>query len=135
MFSSKTFLSLMTVALVVLSVSGCSKSTSAPTVVDLAPPAVPTDLHAVYTSGVVKVSWAPNVMDADFSGFTLKREVNGIEVELITTPTNVTRYIDTDPPNGLIRYYVSAVDLSGNESAYATVNVDLISTPPRMPHI
>jgi len=135
MFSSKTFLSLITVAVVVLGVSGCSKTASAPTIVDLAPPAVPTDLHAVYTSGVVKVSWAPNVMDADFSGFTLTREVNGIETMLIATPTNVTRYIDTDPPIGLVRYLVSAVDQSGNESAYATVNVNLVSTPPRIPHI
>ncbi len=129
MFSSKSLWALATCVLVAFAACGCSDSEKAPTTLDLAPPAVPTDLAAVYTSDVVKVSWAPNVEDADFAGFKLTRLNNNYEFPLIDTPTNVTHYIDDNANmSGTYHYRVTAVDLAGNESAFAGVTVEI--TPP-----
>jgi len=134
MFSSKSFWALATCVLVALAACGCSDSEKAPTVLDLAPPAVPTDLAAVYTSNVVKVSWAPNVEDADFAGFKLTRVTNNHELSLIDTPTNITHYIDASANiSGTYHYRVSAVDLAGNESAFADVMVEITPPAPRYP--
>jgi hypothetical protein len=136
MFSHKSLWALAACAVVMLAAAGCSDSDSAPSVVDLAPPAVPTDLGAVYTNDVVKVSWAPNVEDADFAGFKLSRIFGGSELQLINTPTNLTQYIDGDASTtGLYQYRVTAVDHSGNESAYASVAVEVNPSEPRHPDL
>lgn len=133
MFSHKSLWALATCTIVVLCGAGCSDSASAPKVVDLAPPAVPNDLVAVFTSNVVKVSWSPNIEDADFVGFRLTRTLGSSEMVLIDTPTNITQYLDGQvSDHSVYQYRVTAVDNSGNESAYASVSVE--TTPPDARH-
>ena len=133
MLSSKSLLTLTAVALVTLVVGGCGKSSDAPTILDLAPPAVPTNLGAVYASDVVKVSWDPNTTDADFAGFKVSRLVHGSELVLIANPTDITQYIDQTPSMGINQYQVTAVDQSGNESAYTSVVINVLPLQPVLP--
>jgi hypothetical protein len=87
---------------------------------DVFPPATPTGLQAVYSSGeqkTIDLTWAPNT-DADLAGYNVYRWVaNGtpqkINSELVKTPT----YRDPVAAPGEYTYSVSAVDLRGNESA------------------
>jgi hypothetical protein len=87
---------------------------------DVFPPATPSGLQAVYSSGLQKtidLTWAPNT-DADLAGYNVYRWIaNGtpqkINAELVKTPT----YRDPVTAPGTYRYSVSAVDLRGNESA------------------
>jgi hypothetical protein len=87
---------------------------------DIFPPATPTGLQAVYSSGLqttIDLTWAPNT-DADLAGYNVYRWfANGtaqkVNAELVKTPT----YRDPVSAPGEYTYSVSAVDLRGNESA------------------
>jgi hypothetical protein len=89
---------------------------------DIFPPAVPTDLQAVF-SGVgqtpfIDLVWAPDT-DADLAGYIVFRHEEGgppvkINAEIVKTPA----YRDTNVVSGMKYFYsVSAVDVRGNESA------------------
>ena len=82
---------------------------------DVFPPATPTGLQAVYSSGApgtIDLTWAPNT-DADLAGYNVYRGSQKINAELVKTPT----YRDAVTASGDYTYAVSAVDLRGNESA------------------
>ena len=87
---------------------------------DIFPPALPTGLQAVYSSGpqkTIDLTWAPNT-DADLAGYNVYRWfANGaaqkINSALVKTPT----YRDPVAAPGEYSYAVSAVDVRGNESA------------------
>jgi hypothetical protein len=82
---------------------------------DIFPPATPTGLQAVYSSGeqkTIDLTWAPNT-DADLAGYNVYRGSQRINTELVKTPT----YRDPVTAPGQYTYAVSAVDLRGNESA------------------
>ena len=87
---------------------------------DVFPPAPPTGLQAVYSSGpqkTIDLTWAPNT-DADLAGYNVyrwsaNRTAQKINTELVKTPT----YRDPITAPGDYVYAVSAVDLRGNESA------------------
>jgi len=87
---------------------------------DIFPPAVPTGLQAVYTSGeqkTIDLTWAPNT-DADLAGYNVYRRVSDgtfakLNTDLVKTPT----YRDPVAAPGEYTYVVTAVDLRGNESA------------------
>ena len=63
----------------------------------------------------------------------VSREVNDVVVILVDVPADQTVYTDTSPAAGLATYYVSAVDINGNESAYATSTVFVGSNAPPTP--
>jgi hypothetical protein len=124
--SNQKLLVVLSVAFLAWGVSGCGSDSNSPTApVDTAPPAVPTDLTAIYEGDQVTVSWAQNVTDSDFAGFTLARSNNGQTVELISVPSAVTMYADANPAIGVSEYAVAAVDQVGNQSAFRTVSVTI----------
>ena len=90
---------------------------------DLFPPAVPTELQAVFAGPgqkpFIDLVWAP-VTDADLAGYNAYRREEGtttpvkLNVDLIKAPA----YRDENvAPQGKYIYSVSAVDVRGNESA------------------
>ncbi|HVN17948.1 MAG TPA: hypothetical protein VMU05_04225 [Dongiaceae bacterium] len=88
---------------------------------DVFPPAVPTELQAVFSGPgqkpFIDLVWAP-VSDADLAGYNVYRHEEGaapvkVNGELIKVPA----YRDTDVTSGKRYFYsVSAVDQRGNES-------------------
>ena len=84
---------------------------------DTFPPAAPQDLTGIYSAGGVELIWAANP-ETDLAGYNLYRLENGaapqrLNKELLRTP------IFRDAPvtaGQTLTYYVTAVDLSGNES-------------------
>jgi len=83
---------------------------------DIFPPAAPQGLHGLYASGAVELVWTANT-EADLAGYNVYRLENQTpqRVNKALLPTPVFR--DTTAPAGkTLTYYVTAVDLSGNES-------------------
>jgi len=83
---------------------------------DVFPPAPPQGLAGLYSAGAVDLVWTADT-EADLAGYNVYRLDNQtahrINKELLRTPT----FRDTSaPPGRTLTYYVTAVDLSGNES-------------------
>jgi fibronectin type 3 domain-containing protein len=73
-------------------------------------------LSSIYAAGVVELVWTANT-EADLAGYNVYRLENQtagrVNKELVHTPI----FRDTSAPPGMtLTYYVTAVDLSGNES-------------------
>ncbi|MCL5671428.1 MAG: hypothetical protein M1423_09080 [Acidobacteria bacterium] len=85
---------------------------------DTFPPAVPRRLTALYTAGAVDLLWNANT-DSDLAGYNVYRKIEGgsyarVNKQLLSTPI----FHDTSAaPGQIYQYAVTAVDLSGNESA------------------
>lgn len=83
---------------------------------DVFPPAPPQGLSSIYSGGAVELVWTANT-EADLAGYNVYRLDNQtaqrVNKELLHTPI----FRDsTAPPGMTLTYYVTAVDLSGNES-------------------
>jgi hypothetical protein len=83
---------------------------------DLFPPAPPQGLQSIYSAGAVELVWTANT-EADLAGYNVYRLGNQtaqrLNKEVLRTPI----FRDaTAPPGMTLTYYVTAVDLSGNES-------------------
>lgn len=83
---------------------------------DVFPPAPPQQLSAIYTTGAVELVWTANA-EPDLAGYNVYRtedhSVQRLNKELVPTPI----YRDNAVTAGkTYTYYVTAVDLSGNES-------------------
>jgi fibronectin type 3 domain-containing protein len=83
---------------------------------DLFPPAPPQGLQSIYSAGAVELVWTANT-EADLAGYNVYRLENQIpqrvNKQLLRTPI----FRDTTAaPGKTLTYYVTAVDLSGNES-------------------
>ena len=127
MASSKIFLTLLIVAMAVVFGAGCSDDNPVtPSTIDTAPPAVPSELIADYSTSSAIISWAPNTVDSDLAGFTVTRDNSGTTDELISTPTLMTSFTDPSPKAGVSTYHVSAVDYAGNRSAVASVTLTIV---------
>jgi fibronectin type 3 domain-containing protein len=87
------------------------------TPVDTFPPAVPEGLSAVPTPQSIELAWTRNT-EPDFRGYNIFRSVENAPFEkyasLIEAPTFSDSKIETGKK---YRYTISAVDLTGNESA------------------
>jgi hypothetical protein len=83
---------------------------------DTFPPAPPQGLSSIYSAGAVELVWTANT-EADLAGYNVYRleDQTAVRVnkELVRTP--IFRDASAAPGKTLI-YYVTAVDLSGNES-------------------
>lgn len=129
MTRNKTIVTLGLIALVSLAFMGCSDDSNpvvTPTqpVVDTAPPAVPFGLAAEFDGTVAVVSWAANTVDSDLAGFLVqKTHYSDPVVTLVGTPSLATSIFDNNVGDGLTEYQVTSVDLVGNESAYAVIQV------------
>ena len=89
---------------------------------DIFPPAVPSDLQAVF-SGVgqqpfIDLIWAPDT-EADLAGYNVYRREEGSEpVKINSAPIKSPSFRDTNDLSGHTYFYsVSAIDVRGNESA------------------
>jgi fibronectin type 3 domain-containing protein len=83
---------------------------------DVFPPAPPQGLSSIYSAGAVELVWTANT-EADLAGYNVYRLENQsaqrVNKGLVRTPI----FRDTTaPPGENLVYYVTAVDLSGNES-------------------
>ncbi len=108
-----------------LALVGCDSDNATPTTVaiDEAPPAVPMNVSGQSYAAEIVVSWSPNTTDADLDGYNVYRSNGDRTAALNTDPLHGTSYVDVSPMTGANTYHVTAVDLSGNESAYQTVDV------------
>jgi len=83
---------------------------------DVFPPAPPQGLLTIYSAGAVELVWTANT-EADLGGYNVYRRedqtAQRVNKELLRTP--IFRDTTAAPGKTLI-YYVTAVDLSGNES-------------------
>lgn len=87
---------------------------------DIFPPAPPQGLSPIYSAGAVELVWTANT-ESDLAGYNVYRLDNQtaqrVNKELLHTPI----FRDTTAPQGrTLTYYVTAVDLSGNESKAST---------------
>jgi hypothetical protein len=89
---------------------------------DVFPPAVPSNLQAVFSGPgqkpFIDLVWAP-VSDVDLAGYNVYRhEERGAPVKLNSEPLKTPAYRDTSVASGKTYFYsVSAIDGPGNESA------------------
>ena len=95
---------------------------------DTTPPAMPTGLVATAGDGTVDLDWADNG-ESDLDGYLVYRATSsgGPYAALTASPILDSVYTDTSVSNGTTYHYVvSAVDLSGNESA---TSAEVAATP------
>ena len=94
-------------------VSGAAEITP----VDTFPPAVPEGLSAVPTPQSIELAWTRNT-ETDFRGCNILRSTDGGPFQKIAELVEAPAYSDAKiEPGKRYRYTVSAVDLTGNESA------------------
>ncbi len=128
MTRSKTIVTIGLITLVSLAFMGCSDDSNpvvTPTqAVDTAPPAIPSNLESQYDDGSALISWDANTTDSDLAGFLIqKTHYEDNVVTLVGVPTLATSITDNNVQVGISVYHVLAVDDSGNESAFATIQV------------
>ncbi len=121
----KMMLTLMALVCLPCLLTGCSDDSDPVTTttlpIDTAPPAVPAGLSCCGLDGYVKLAWDANVLDTDLAGYNVYRSVYGQTWALNVEPLQENRFIDVVPAQPEALYMVSAVDLSGNESAVALI--------------
>jgi hypothetical protein len=90
--------------------------------VDNLPPAPPAPFAATYSAGATRLHWSPNV-ERDLASYRLYR---GNASGFVPAPGNlVATLADTgyaDPGPGGASYKLSAVDVNGNESGFASLS-------------
>ena len=126
---SKSFV--LVIFILSLTLIGCSDSKTSvtgPPPVDTSPPAIPTGLSVTAGDCVVKLSWDINVVDTDLEGYNVYRLHADQSWDLTLAPVEKSCFIDCSPLNGDCIYRVTAVDISGNESAWT--QVDYYCLPP-----
>jgi hypothetical protein len=86
------------------------------TPIDLQPPSMPSGVKADKRGSVVQVSWLQN-KEGDIAGYNVYRVIGRSEQKLTKVPIKDTVFIDHGiGDNRYLSYYVTSVDLSGNES-------------------
>lgn len=130
--TTMTFLVLLVLALALTGCTDANPSAVAPMPIDTAPPAGPTELTADAGRSTALLSWAANVTDHDLQGYLVYRLAFGQAWLLTDTVITESRFADHAPLRGHAQYAVTAVDASGNESAWVTV---LYNYEPERPEI
>ncbi|MFI5182764.1 MAG: fibronectin type III domain-containing protein [Vicinamibacteria bacterium] len=84
---------------------------------DVAAPAIPLGVAVQPREGGLEVSWSPSP-EPDLATYRVYRWSQGVPVARIAeVPAGETAYLDSSAPTGIVvRYGVTAVDKSGNES-------------------
>jgi predicted small lipoprotein YifL len=103
-------------------IEGEASARVAATPTDVTPPAPPTNLVAIPSQGVVRLSWTPG-KDADLSGYVVYRALGSGPFERVgSVRAPSTTFTDRDLPPGTYRYTVTAQDTSvrANQSARST---------------
>ena len=90
---------------------------------DTTPPSAPSELHARVTTTAIVLAWQANA-EADIAGYDVFRRIDGTFVKLTQALLISPSYVDTSAPIGEeSAYRVVAVDIVGNASDPATINV------------
>ncbi|MCW5964746.1 MAG: hypothetical protein KIT83_11960 [Bryobacterales bacterium] len=88
--------------------------------VDTFPPARPVDLAAIAGVSSIELSWSRN-SEADLEGYRVYRAVGEAEFLPIGELVPSSTYSDASAPTGVpLRYRITALDATGNESEPAT---------------
>jgi hypothetical protein len=114
-------------------IEGRASARIAATPADVTPPAPPTELVAIPSQGVVRLSWSPGT-DADLGGYVVYRARGTGPFERVgSVRVPGTTFTDRDLPPGTYRYAVTAQDASvrANQSAHSN-EVD-VTVPPSLP--
>ncbi len=83
---------------------------------DVFPPAPPQGLSSIYSAGAVELVWTADT-EADLAGYNVYRLDHSTGVRLNKNLVRTPIFRDTTAPAGTtLTYYVTAVDLAGNES-------------------
>jgi hypothetical protein len=83
---------------------------------DVFPPAPPLGLQSIYSGGAVELTWTAN-SEPDLAGYNVYLMDNRTPLRLNKTLVRTPIFRDaTAAPGKTLTYYVTAVDLSGNES-------------------
>jgi hypothetical protein len=84
---------------------------------DTFPPAAPRNLAAIHVAGAVELIWAANT-EADLGGYNVYRRAEGRAAEKVNPePLRTPLFRDSSvEPGQLYFYYVTALDLTNNES-------------------
>lgn len=83
---------------------------------DTFPPAPPQGLSSIYSAGAVELVWSAN-SEPDLAGYNVYRLDNRVPRRLNKDLVRTPIFRDaTAPPGATLVYYVTAVDLTGNES-------------------
>ena len=99
-------------------------STSAMRPTDSTPPAAPSGLAAQGTASGIALNWNDNT-EGDLAGYNIYRAASsgGPYTKLNAALRTLSDFADTTAPSNATSFYrVSAVDMSGNESAFATIS-------------
>lgn len=90
---------------------------------DLTRPPAPRRATAIRSAGVTTLQWE-RVVTTDLRGYVIYRaeRTDGPRTRVTSVPANVTEYVDRSAPAGT-RWFVRAVDASGNESLESPVAV------------
>jgi len=94
--------------------------------VDNTPPSPPILISAVPSGDIVDLSWQEN-NEADLAGYLLYRNHQLVNVtgpaygDLKPYLLSSTNYTDTDVPDGILRYYLVAMDEAGNTSDQSNI--------------
>jgi hypothetical protein len=100
--------------------SGLTGSLQVPHLLDTAPPAAPAGLSASNEAGTgVHVQWTAN-SEPDLAGYHVYRAVSAsaLFTRLTGSPVTTNSYLDATAPDSVSLWYaVSAIDVTGNESA------------------
>jgi penicillin-binding protein len=77
---------------------------------------MPSGVKGEKRGSVVQVTWLKNKED-DIAGYNVYRVIGRSEQKLTKTPVKDTQFLDHSiGDNRYLSYYVTSVDLSGNES-------------------
>jgi hypothetical protein len=83
---------------------------------DVFPPAPPQGLSSIYSAGAVELVWAADT-ESDLAGYNVYRLDDQVPQRLNKELLHTPIFRDKTAPAGkVLTYYVTAVDLSGNES-------------------
>jgi len=89
-------------------------------VLKLAPPPPPGHLDAALAQGGIRLSWESLIQEGDLAGYRVYRQRAGDRDPVLITPALLGTNVFFDPVTPtrgeVIRYQVTAVDTSGNES-------------------
>jgi hypothetical protein len=106
------------------SLSAYTIAVSATRTKNAAAPAKPVGLTAVVGSTTITLTWSTNI-ETDLAGYNIYRSnsATGTYFKLNATPVTSPGFVDNSSPVGVTSFYrVTAVNLSGVESAAATVS-------------
>ncbi|WP_340107043.1 Ser-Thr-rich GPI-anchored membrane family protein [Rhodohalobacter sp. 8-1] len=99
---------------------------------DVTPPTAPSGLSTSVVNGQITLTWDPN-SETDLAQYRLYRFAlpQQYTEQIATIPAGTETYTDTDIVNGrTYSYWVSAVDINGNESGFSDEVQDSLETFP-----